>query len=298
MTTPPAATDLRPSYRAAGLTALGVLALYVVTLAPTTAMWDASEYITAAYTLGIPHPPGNPLFVLLGRVASLLPIGDVAYRVNLLAAVCSALAAGIWFLVAERVLAQWITVRGRRRTGSVLAAVLSATAFTVWNQSVVNEKVYTVSLAFFAVVSWLTVLWCDDPDGRRADRLLVLIAYLIGLGYANHPAGFLVGPAVGVAVLARRPRTLLRWRLIAAALVALGLGLTPFAVEPIRAAHHPALNEGEPTGCTTTIGFSCTFSKTTVDRLMDNINRVQYGKPDLSVRQAPFSAQLGMWWLY
>jgi hypothetical protein len=69
-------------------------------------------------------------------------------------------------------------------------------------------------------------------------------------------------------------------------------------VEPIRAAHHPALNEGEPTGCTTTIGFSCTFSHTTVDRLMDNVNRVQYGKPDLSVRQAPFTAQLGMWWLY
>jgi hypothetical protein len=289
---------LRPSYRAAAVTAGAVLVLYVITLAPTTAMWDASEYITAAYTLGIPHPPGNPLFVLLGRVASLLPIGSVAYRVNLLAAVCSALAAGIWFLVAERVLAQWISVRWVRRAGAILAAVLSATAFTVWNQSVVNEKVYTVSLAFFAVVSWLTVLWCDDPDGWRADRILLLIAYLIGLGYTNHPAGFLVGPAVATAVLVRRPRTLLRWRLIAAALVALAVGLTPFAVEPIRAAHQPALNEGDPTGCTGGIGVACTFSDTTVRRLMANVNREQYGKPDLSERQAPFTAQIGMWWLY
>jgi len=298
MTNASSALDLRPSYRAAALTALGVLALYVLTLAPTTAMWDASEYITAAYTLGIPHPPGNPLFVLLGRVASLLPFGGVAYRVNLLAAVCSALAAGIWFLVAERVLAQWISVRWVRLAGSVLAAVLSATAFTVWNQSVVNEKVYTVSLAFFAVVSWLTVLWCDDPDGRRADRILVLIAYLIGLGYTNHPAGFLVGPAVATAVVVRRPRTILRWRLIASAVLALVLGLTPFAFEPIRAAHHPALNEGEPTGCADRIGFACTFSDTTVRRLMANVNREQYGKPNLSERQAPFGAQLGMWWLY
>ena len=298
MTAPNSTRDLRPSYRAAGLTALVVLALYVVTLAPTTAMWDASEYITAAYTLGIPHPPGNPLFVLLGRVASLLPVGGVAYRVNLLAAVCSALAAGIWFLVAERVLAQWIAVAWVRRAGSVLAAVLSATAFTVWNQSVVNEKVYTVSLAFFAVVSWLTVLWCDDPDGRRADRILVLIAYLIGLGYTNHPAGFLVGPAVATAVIVRRPRTMLRWRLIASALLALALGLTPFAFEPIRAAHHPALNEGEPTGCSDRIAVACTFSDKTVHRLMANVNRDQYGKPNLSERQAPFSAQLGMWWLY
>jgi hypothetical protein len=296
---PTAASEtLRPSYRAAAVTAAAILALYVVTLAPTTAMWDASEYITAAYTLGIPHPPGNPLFVLLGRVASLLPVGNVAWRVNLLAAVCSALAAGIWFLVAERVLAQWIEVPWVRRTGAVLAAVLSATAFTVWNQSVVNEKVYTVSLAFFAVVSWLTVLWCDDPDGRRADRILVLIAYLIGLGYTNHPAGFLVGPAVAAAVLVRRPRTLLRWRLIAGAVIALGFGLTPFAFEPIRAAYHPALNEGDPTGCKNGIGFACTFSDTTVHRLMANVNRVQYGKPELKDRQAPPAAQIGMWWLY
>ena len=299
MTTSVASADLRPSYGAAGLTALGVLALYVVTLAPTTAMWDASEYITAAYTLGIPHPPGNPLFVLLGRVASLLPFGGVAYRVNLLAAVCSALAAGIWFLVAERVLAQWIAVPWVRRVGSVLAAVLSATAFTVWNQSVVNEKVYTVSLAFFAVVSWLTVLWCDDPDGRRADRILVLIAYLIGLGYTNHPAGFLVGPAVATRG-ARAPSRarVLRWRLVSRAALALVLGLTPFAFEPIRAAHHPALNEGEPTGCSDRIAVACTFSETTVRRLMANVNREQYGKPNLSERQAPFTAQLGMWWLY
>jgi hypothetical protein len=288
----------RPSYGAAALAGVVVLALYVATLAPTTAMWDASEYITAAFTLGIPHPPGNPLFVLLGRVATLLPLGSVAVRVNLLAATSSAVAAAIWFLVAERVLAQWFERRWPRLVGAGVAALLSATAFTVWNQSVVNEKVYTVSLAFFAIVSWLTVLWCDDPDGRRADRLLVLIAYLIGLGYANHPAGFLVAPAVGVAVLARRPRTLLRWRLIGAAMLALALGLTPFALEPIRAGHHPVLNEGEPTGCPTTIGFSCTFSRTTFERLRANVNRDQYGKPDLSVRQAPFTAQLGMWWLY
>ena len=204
----------------------------------------------------------------------------------------------IWFLVVERVVAQSIDRRWVQITGGAVAALLSATAFTVWNQSVVNEKVYTVSLAFFAVVSWLTVRWCDDPDGRRADRILVLIAYLIGLGYANHPAGFLVGPAVAVAVLVRRPRTLLRWRLIAAAILALGFGLTPFALEPIRAAHRPVLNEGDPTGCTGKIGFACTFSDTTVRRLMANINREQYGKPNLSERQAPFTAQLGMWWLY
>ncbi len=287
-----------PSYAMAAVVGSAVLALYLATLAPTTAMWDASEYITAAYTLGIPHPPGNPLFVLLGRVASLVPLGSVAVRINALAALCSAMSAAIWFLVAERVLVAWSPVRWTRLVAASTAAVLGASAFTVWNQSVVNEKVYTVSLAFFAIVSWLTVRWCDDPDGPVADRLLVLIAYLIGLGYSNHPAGLLVAPAVSVAVFVRRPGTLLRWRVVLVGAMAFMLGLTPFAVEPIRAAWHPVLNEGEPTGCTGKIGFSCTFSKVTATRLMANVNRDQYGKPDLSVRQAPFSAQLGMWWLY
>ena len=295
---PEAAAGRTPSYGIAAAVGVGVFALYLVTLAPTTAMWDASEYITAAYTLGIPHPPGNPLFVLLGRVASLVPIGSVAVRVNCLAALCSALAAALWFLVAERALSSWSPLRWTRIVAAATSAILSASTFTVWNQSVVNEKVYTVSLAFFAIVSWLTVRWCDDPDGRVADRLLVLIAYLIGLGYTNHPAGLLVGPAVAVAVLVRRPRTLLRWRLLLAGALAMALGLTPFAVEPIRAAWHPALNEGEPTGCATKIGVGCTFSKVTATRLMSNINRDQYGKPNLSERQAPLSAQVGMWWLY
>ncbi len=293
-----AMTESKPSYGIAAAVGSVVFALYVLTLAPTTGMWDASEYITAAYTLGIPHPPGNPLFVLLGRVATLLPLGSVAVRVNLLAALCSALSAAIWFLVAERVLVTWSSIRWTRIAAAVTAALLGATTFTVWNQSVVNEKVYTVSLAFFAIVSWLTVRWCDDPDGPASDRLLVMIAYLIGLGYTNHPAGMLVGPAVAVAVLVRRPRTILRWRLVSVAVLAAVLGLTPFAVEPIRAAWHPALNEGEPTGCAEKIGVACTFSGTTVTRLMANVNRDQYGKPNLSERQAPLSAQVGMWWLY
>ena len=60
--------DYRPSYLAASIVAFAVFLLYIVTLSPSTAMWDTSEYISAAYTLGLPHPPGNPLFVLIGRV--------------------------------------------------------------------------------------------------------------------------------------------------------------------------------------------------------------------------------------
>jgi hypothetical protein len=291
--------DYRPSYRAAAIVSVLVLLLYVVTLAPSTAMWDTSEYIAAAFDFGLPHPPGNPFFIILGRFFAILPIApNVAMRINLLAALCSAAAAGMWFLVTERVLVGWLAERWQRIAGGSLAAVIGATAFTVWAQSVVNEKVYTVSLFGLALVSWLIVRWCDEPDGPKSDRLLVLIAYLSGLGYANHMAGFLALPAVAAAVVIIRPRTLLRWKLLLAIAGMLLLGMTPFLTQPLRAAHFPGINEGEPTGCATEIGVDCTFSKATYDRFMYNFNRGQYGKPPLSVRQAPFTAQIGMWWLY
>ncbi|MCC6431202.1 MAG: DUF2723 domain-containing protein [Gemmatimonadaceae bacterium] len=291
--------DYRPSYLAAALAGLATFILYILTLAPTTSMWDTSEYIAAAYVLGIPHPPGNPFFVLIGRVFAILPIAPtVAMRINVLAAVSSAISAAFWFLVTERVLVGWLPRRWQRIAGGVLAVIIGATSCTVWNQSVVNEKVYTVSLLGLAVICWLTVRWCDDPEDRIGDRLLVLIAYILGLGYANHMAGMLAAPAVGLAVIIRRPAYLLRWKLLVACGAALVFGMTPFATQPIRAAHFPAINEGEPTGCVTKLEMSCTFSKLTYDRFMYNFNRGQYGKPELGERQAPFSAQIGMYWLY
>ena len=260
-------------------------------------MWDTGEYMAATKVLGLPHPPGNPFFMLIGHVFGELPLpGSYAQQINTLAALASALSAGFWFLITERILAGWLPKTWQRYVGAALATLIGATAFTVWNQSVVNEKVYTISLFFFTAVSWLMISWADDPDGPKAERRLIMVAYLLGLGYANHPAGFLAAPAVAVVIAIRRWQTLLNWRLITKGLLVLALGLTPFIYEPIRAAYFPPLNEGEPTACVEKIGFDCTFSELTKKRLMANINREQYG--DKLERGAPFSAQVGMWWLY
>src|SRR5258708_515434 len=151
--------DYKPSYLAAGVVALVIFALYIITLSPSTAMWDTSEYIAAAYTLGLPHPPGNPLFVLIGRVFAVLPIApNVAMRINVLAALCSAGAAAMWFLITERVLVGWLPLRWQRIAGGSLAALIGAAAFPVWAQSGVNEKLYTVALLGVPIGAWLTVL--------------------------------------------------------------------------------------------------------------------------------------------
>ncbi len=158
MSDAPAIPTHKPPYGTALAVSLAVLAIYVITLAPTTQFRDASEYIAAAKVLGIPHPPGNPLFVLLAHVWGLVPwASGYALRINLFAAATSALASGFLFLVAERYLHGMVTSPRWIRLASAAGGVLvGATSFTVWHQSVANEKVYTLSLLSIALVLWLT----------------------------------------------------------------------------------------------------------------------------------------------
>ena len=191
-----------PPYLMAGGVVLGAMLLYVLTLAPTTQFWDTSEYIAAAYTLGIPHPPGNPLFVLMAHVWGMIPwVQNYAERINLFAAATSAVSAGCWFLIGERWMRAFVPARWPRRLAALAGAIIAATAFTVWNQSVVNEKVYTLSLLSIALILWLIVRWDDQPAGEAHDHYLLLIVYLLALTSTNHMMGVLVGPVVIVLLI-------------------------------------------------------------------------------------------------
>src|SRR4051794_32846508 len=207
----------RPPYLWALGTFAIVLVIYLATLAPTTAFWDTSEYISAAKVLGIPHPPGNPLFIILAHSFGLLPLAaSYAMRINLFAAVTGAAAAGLWFLVAERWLRGIVQTRWARYAAAFGGVLVGATSWTVWNQSTVNEKVYTVSLLSIAVVMWLVVRWGDDEPGPHRDRWLVLIAYVLALTSANHLMGFLALPALAIYVLWTDWRGVIRPRAVLA----------------------------------------------------------------------------------
>src|SRR5256886_4941547 len=187
----------RPPYLLALGVVVAALALYVATLAPTTQFWDTSEYITAASTLGIPHPPGNPLFVLMAHVWGLVPwVAGYAQRINLFAAATSAVSAGCWFLIGERWLHGIIPAPLPRPLAALAGALVSAAPFTVWNQPAVNAKVYTLSLLSIALILWLIVRWDDQPPGQAHDHYLLLIIYLLALTATNHMMGVLVGPVV------------------------------------------------------------------------------------------------------
>ncbi|HET8713715.1 MAG TPA: DUF2723 domain-containing protein [Gemmatimonadales bacterium] len=246
---------------------MAILILYVLTLAPTTQFWDASEYIAAAHSLGIPHPPANPFFIIVAHVWGLLPLAaDYAKRLNLMAAVTSAVSAGLWFLIGERWLRPIISSDFWRRFWAAAGAIVGATMFTVWNQSVVNEKVYTLSVLSIAICLWLTLRWADQPPAQRRDHLLLVVAYLIALSATNHLMGILVIPAVLVYVFMTDPAALLRPRmLVGIALVAI-VGLSVNLFIPIRAALDPYMNQGD----------AWTWAN-----LRDVLMREQFGKPSV-----------------
>ncbi len=285
-------TQFRPPYgQAAGASAAAFL-LYLVTLAPTTWFWDTSEYIATAHILGIPHPPGNPLFVVVGRVWSLLlaPTGlDVAVRINLLAAVTSSLATGFFFLVAYRILTGWIGraegvwTRRMPYIGAWLGALLGATAFTVWNQSNVNEKVYTLAVLGIAAVSWLALRWYDERDRPGSGLLLVLAVFLMVLGTTNQLMALLPAPALGLMVLLEKPRVLLDRNLLVRSGLAVVLALSFNFFLPIRSEQQPIINEGEPV-CETLTGAAVaiyTNGALGCDALAANLTREQYQKPSI-----------------
>ena len=276
--------DARPPYGIGALTALVVFGLYLITLAPTVQYWDAPEYMAAVHGFGIPHPPGNPLFVLLAHFWGLLPLAaDYGKRINLFAAFTSACSAGLWFMITERWLQPIVPARTVRFLVSFTGTLAGAAAFTVWNQSVVNEKVYTVSLLTITLVLWLAIRWSDQPPGARRDNFIVLIVYLLILTTANHQMGLLAGPAVLALVLAIDWRVMFSPRVLIASAVAVLVALTVYLILPLRAMHHPYMNEGDPQ---------------TWQALSDVLGRAQYGKPSVTDRQATFAAQIGMWLQY
>jgi hypothetical protein len=325
----------KPAYLWAVLVGAVILAVYIATLAPTTAFWDTSEYIASAYALGIPHPPGNPLFNVIAHVFGALPLAhSYAERINLFAAVTSAVSAGFWFLVAERWLRSIVPSRWARIAAAAAGTLVGALSWTVWNQSTVNEKVYTLSLLSVSLSLWLIVRWGDMPSGPRRDKMLILIAYVIALSSTNHMMGVLVAPTIAVYVLWTDWREAIRpWVVIMMFALLLGVsGLwTTFGagtmgvvliVATIAVLGYAVFYDAKDFGrsalylglAAVVIGVSLNYfflmiraghfpainegEPTNWQALLDVLNRRQYAKPPVFERQADFVSQLQNYWQY
>jgi hypothetical protein len=176
--------------------ALGVflvsLVTYVVTLSPTVVFWDVGEFCAAAVSIQVPHPPGAPLFLLLARVASMIPFAsDVAVRMHFISGFASAIACMILYLLAVRFIMKW---REEPRTtydrivvyGSAVIGALSMTFSPTFWFNAVEAEVYGMSMFFVSGIIWLGLRWYDRAGEERGDIYLLLIFYLVGLSVGVH----------------------------------------------------------------------------------------------------------------
>ncbi len=182
----------------AALVTLFTSIIYLSTLAPTVAFWDCGEFIATAYLLGIPHPPGAPLYTLLGRIFSMWPFGEIAFRVNLLSAASGILTVLLIYLCTVRLLSNWLNKENHQTaifTGGAVAALCTAFSFSFWNNAI-EAEVYGLSMFITLLAVWLALRWDNAHKDHTSDRNLLFIAYLFGLGAGVHLQCLLTIPGI------------------------------------------------------------------------------------------------------
>ena len=203
--------------------------VYLKTLAPGVFGFDSAELATGVFTQGIIHPPGYPLYLLIGKLFTFLPVRDVAYRLNLMSAVFASLTVVILYWAIENII------------GNRFAAWVSAFLFAVsnyfWQMALIAE-VYTLNTAFLAGDLLLLSLW--RKWGSR--RYLLAFSFFYGLTLTMHSSGILFAPAFAWLILRTPHWKKSHWPLVGLMFILFLVGLTPNAYLLLRASASPAID--------------------------------------------------------
>lgn len=174
------------------------LIVYMLTLSDTVVFWDVGEFIAASYLLQVPHPPGSPLFLLVGKLFGMVPFySDPAVRLHFISALCSALTSMFLYLSLVKLITLW-----RPRTedwwnkatlyGSAAIGALSLTFSPTFWFNAVEAEVYGASMFFIGIITWLALRWNERADTPSHQKYVLLIAYMIGLSLGVHLLALLV----------------------------------------------------------------------------------------------------------
>ena len=179
--------------------------VYLMTIEPTGSFWDCGEFIVSAFKLQVGHPPGAPLFMLVGNIfANLSDVANVGKMVNVMSALLSALTIMFLFWTITHLVRRMIIKAKEEMTqaqniliiGSGLVGALAYTFSDTFWFSAVEGEVYAFSSLFTAVVFWLIIKWEEYADAPHADRWIILIAYFMGLSIGVHLLNLLCIPAI------------------------------------------------------------------------------------------------------
>lgn len=181
--------------------------VYTLTLEPTASWWDAGEYIATAYKLQVGHPPGAPLFQMIGRFFSLFAFGNVenvAYMINFMSAMVSALTIMFLFWTITHIARKLVAKENEQLTQKdtlivLISGLIGALAYTFSDSfwfSAVEGEVYAMSSLFTAVVFWAILKWEEQKEITHSIKWIILIAYLMGLSIGVHLLNLLAIPAI------------------------------------------------------------------------------------------------------
>ncbi|NSL85539.1 DUF2723 domain-containing protein [Chitinophaga sp. Mgbs1] len=187
--------------------------VYIMTMEATGSLWDCGEFISSAYKVQVPHPPGAPLFVLLGRLFSMfLSPSQAALGVNTMTALASGFTILFLFWTITHFARRLMVKAGEEISREKMIAIMGAgavgaLAYTFSDSfwfSAVEGEVYGMSSFFTAIVFWAILKWEHEADEPYADRWIVLIAYLLGLSIGVHLLNLLTIPAMVMVYYFRR----------------------------------------------------------------------------------------------
>ncbi|MBI4744905.1 MAG: DUF2723 domain-containing protein [Actinobacteria bacterium] len=227
--------------------------VYLKTLAPTVTFLDSGDFLSAIYTLGIPHPPGYPLYTILGKLFSFIPVGELGYRVALLSAFFAAIDNALIYLIVLKITQKHIP--------AIVAAFSLGFSFTFWSQATIAET-YTLNIFFLSLIILMLLKWEDlvKKDHPSSVKYLYLIAFLSGLALTNHLSTGLFLFSFLFFILDTKHSVLNR-KTIPVLIFLFIIPLTLYSYEPIRASANPEKNWGNPN---------------TIPRLIDQITVRQY----------------------
>ncbi len=176
--------------------------IYAMTVASTVSYWDCGEFIACSYGLAVPHPPGAPLFLLVGRFFSMIPfVEDIGFRVNYISVLSSTFTVMLLYLSIVHLVREWkgsLQSNSDWQTAIFSGAIGSLTfAFThsFWFNAV-EAEVYAPSMLFTALLVWLILVWAQKSDQPGNEKYLLMIAYSIGLAIGIHLLNVLALPFV------------------------------------------------------------------------------------------------------
>jgi tetratricopeptide (TPR) repeat protein len=199
---------------------LGSFIVYWLTVQRSIPFWDCGEFIAASAILGVPHPPGTPLFIMIGRLFAVLPIADdISFRINMISVISSAFTAMLAYMVTARMIRYFFTdpqdFRNRLITvaGAVAGGFFVAFGATNWNNSI-EAEVYGIAMALSMLIVLLSLKYYDERGGGNSIKYMVLALYLAMLGVGIHMTVFLVVPTCALVFMLNNDATRRDWLVV------------------------------------------------------------------------------------